>query len=111
MSEAFVILFSALFASVFVWFFLVSRLYRLLKTNHPGKYREMGEPTLFWNNAPKHSVELLKFLVTREYSRMGDSEVTRLGNIMLVFFILFMLGFLILSFGIPFGYANVRTSI
>lgn len=111
MPEAITLLFGALFVSVFVWFFLVSRLFNLLKANHPDKYREMGEPTLIRNNAPKHSILLLKFLLTREYAQISDSQLTRLGNLMLVFFVLYALAFLVLFLGVALGYADGRASI
>ena len=106
MSTTFIGLFAVLFLSVFVWFFLVVRLFKLLKSEHPEKYREMGEPTLFWNNSPKTSWELMKFLLKRDYIDMNDPKLSTLGNAMLVFFVLYTLGFLYLFFSVPFGYAR-----
>jgi len=106
MSATFPILFGILFMSVFVWFFLVTRLFKLLKSEHPGKYREMGEPTLFWSNSPKASWELSKFLLKRDYAELNDPKLLSLGNTMLAFFVLYMAGFLYLFFSVPFGYAH-----
>ena len=104
MSELYTALFGVLFTSVFVWLFLVFRLFKLLETEHPEKYKAMGKPSLFWNNSPKTSWELMKFLFKREYASLGSSKVSFLGNIMLIFMALYFVGFFFLFFGVPFGY-------
>ena len=101
LSDPFLLLFGVLFVSVFVWFFLVSRLYRLLRINHPARYEAMGKPTLFLNNPPKASWVLIRFLVSREYAQLDDVRLTRLANGMLVFLALYLLGFFVLVLGAP----------
>lgn len=86
--------------------FLVARLFRLWKSEHPEKYRAMGEPTLFWNNSPKTSWELVKFLLKRDCAELDDPKLSSLGNAMLVFFVLYTMGFFYLFFSVPFGYAH-----
>ena len=101
-SNAFVILFAILFLSVFFWFFLLIRLFDLLKSHHLEKYVEMGEPTLFWNSSPKTVWNTMKFLFRREYMRMDDPRLVTLGNTMLVFLIVFMPLCFLLMFATPF---------
>jgi hypothetical protein len=105
MNELYSTLFGVLFVSVFVWFFLVFRLFKLLETEHPEKYEAMGKPTLFWNHSPKTSWELMKFLFKREYASLGSSKLSFLGNVMLIFIALYFVGFFFLSFGVSVGNA------
>ena len=92
-------LFFILFASVFVWFGLVSRLYKILATDHPQKYEEMGKPTLFWNNSPRSGWLLVKFIMKREYLGLRNQKLAKLGNFMFGFFVVYgiLFGILIVS--------------
>ena len=87
--HVFLLVFIVLFLSVFVWFFLVSRLYKLLSANHPEIYRKLGEPTLFWNNSPKTAFSLLKFVFTKQYLGNNDINLEKLGGKMYAFFIMY----------------------
>lgn len=92
----FIPLFFILFASVFVWFGMVSRLYKTLESEHPDIYEDMGKPTLFWNNSPRSAVVLVKFIMRKKYIHLGNMNLTRLGNFMYWFFIAYLLLFSVL---------------
>jgi len=92
----FIPLFFILFASVFVWFGMVSRFYKTLESEHPDKYEEMGKPTLFWNNSPRSAFVLVRFILTKEFIRLGNMKLTRLGNYMYWFFIAYLVLFSVL---------------
>jgi len=89
-------LFFILFASVFVWFGMVSRLYKTLESEHPDKYEEMGKPTLFWNNSPRSAIILVRFILKREFISLGNMKLTKLGNYMYWFFIVYVVLFSVL---------------
>jgi hypothetical protein len=79
------VLFGVLFVSVLVWFWLVSAFYRRLASNHPNKYREMGEPGLISNNrGPRQSLRLMKFVFSREDRLLNDPQVSQLTAFMFV---------------------------
>ena len=92
----FIPLFGVLFLSVFVWFFLVFKLYKLLASNHPEYYEGMGKPTLFWNNSPKSSLVLMKFILKKEYLQLHDKILEKHGNLMFAFFLVYLVLFTVL---------------
>lgn len=96
----FIPIFAVLFLSVFVWFFLVSRLYKILSTDHPDIYKDLGEPTLFWNNSPRTAFLLMKFIFKKQYLGKNNSKLENHGNIMFAFFIMYttLFVFLFISF-------------
>ncbi len=105
MKEVFPIMFVILFCSVFVWFFLCYRLFKILETRHPEKYDSMGKPSLIMNNSLSTNITFMKFLIKREWQGLNDSGLALLSKSMLVFFVIYMLGFLSMFFAIPLGYA------
>jgi len=105
MNELFPIIFAVLFCSVFVWFYLCHRLFKILKTRHPEKYASMGSPTLIMNNSLANNIAFMKFLFKREWRSLNDDGLTSLGQGMLVFFCIYLVGFLFLFLGVPLGYA------
>ncbi len=92
----FFLVFTVLFLSVFAWFFLVSRLYKILASNHPIIYKDLGEPTLFWNNSPKTASLLMMFIFKKQYLGNNDSKLEKLGSKMFAFFIMYTLLFVFL---------------
>src|SRR5882724_11677010 len=90
---------SVLFASVIVWFFLVSGLFRRLRSQHPDKFREMGEPSLFMNNSPRTTIALMKFMFGRQDRELDDPGLSKLTVGMLWFFFCYFVVFISL-FGI-----------
>ncbi|WP_432454693.1 hypothetical protein ACRRS0_04260 [Agarivorans sp. QJM3NY_29] len=105
MKEVFPIMFGVLFCSVFVWFFLCYRLFKILETRHPEKYESMGKPSLIMNNSLSSNITFMKFIFKREWRELNDSGLATLGKFMLVFFAIYIVGFLTLLFSVPLGYA------
>ena len=106
MKEVFLIIFGILFCSVLVWFFLCHRLFKILETMHPEKYESMGKPSLIMNNTVSSNITFMKFLFKREWSELEDSGVATLGKSMLVFLVIYMIGFLTLFLSIALGYVK-----
>lgn len=105
MKEVFPIMFGVLFCSVFVWFFLCFRLFKILETRHPEKYESMGKPSLIMNNSLSSNITFMKFLFKLEWRELEDSGLAALGKSMLIFFALYLIGFLTLFISVPLGYA------
>lgn len=104
--------FGILFISVFIWFALSYRMFKLLKARHPEKYSAMGKPSLITNNSISNSFAYNKFLFKREYLELNDPELAKLGKFMRVFSILYMVflslyfvGFMIAFSSVSFGHA------
>ena len=74
---------------VLVWFVLVKILFVRLERKHPDKYKDMGEPSLIWNNSMKTNWAFMKFLFRREHKTFDDPSISRLSDFMLVFFALY----------------------
>lgn len=105
MKEVFPIMFGVLFCSVFLWFFLCYRLFKILETRHPEKYESMDRPSLIMNNSLSSNITFMKFLFKREWRELNDSRLAMLGKSMLVFFAIYTVGFFALFFSVPLGYA------
>lgn len=105
MKDVFPVLFGVLFCSVFVWFFLCYRLFKILETRHPETYIAMGKPSLIMNNSISNNISFMKFLFKRGWRDLNDDGLARLGNTMLVFFAFYTAGFCFMFFGLPLGYA------
>lgn len=106
MKEVFPIMFWVLFCSVFVWFFLCYRLFKILETRHPERYESMGKPSLIMNNSLSSNITFMKFLFKREWRELNDAALTTLGRFMLVFFTIYTVGFFALFISVPLGYAS-----
>jgi hypothetical protein len=87
------ILFGVLMAMVLIWFAMIFSLFRMLKNSHPEKYKEMGEPSLFWNNSMKTAWATIKFLFRREHKVLNNSTLSFLSDSMIVFFALYFVLF------------------
>jgi hypothetical protein len=108
MEESFNIVFVILMVMVFVWFGMIIYFDRRLKTKHPVKFKEMGEPHLFWNNSMKTTWTTMKFLFLREHKTLNDKTLSFLSDFMLVF----LLFYTVVFFGVFLGYiSNVPTKI
>lgn len=95
------VIFIVLMVMVFIWFGMIIVLFRKLKNVHPTKYKEMGEPSLFWNNSMKSNWALTKFLFKREHKMLHDGSLSLLSDSMLIFIVIYMF----LFFGWFFGFA------
>jgi len=107
MKEFFPVMFGVLFFSVFVWFFLCYRLFKILETRHPEKYESMGKPSLIMNNSLSSNITFMKFLFKREWRELGDSVLAKLGKAMLVFFVIYLVGFLTMFISVPLSILNI----
>lgn len=105
MKEVFPIMFGVLFCAVFVWLFLCHRLFKMLETKHPDKYASMGKPSLIMNNPLSSNMTFMKFLFKREWRDLDDTSVAALGRSMLVFFVIYTIGFVTMFVSVPLGYA------
>jgi len=51
-------IFYILFVTVFIinafYFLFLRKLFNLLKNIYPEKFKELGEPSLWWNNSPRN---------------------------------------------------------
>jgi hypothetical protein len=83
-----------LFAMVLAWFYLVTTLFRRLRTDHHSKFVEMGEPNLFVNNNRRATFLLFRFLFRREDRALSDAALTKLTKTMVVFSLIYVLLFL-----------------
>jgi high-affinity Fe2+/Pb2+ permease len=93
------IIFAVLTVMVLIWFAMIIALFKRLKLNHPAKYSEMGEPSLFWNNSMRTVWATLKYLFKREHKELNDNSLSLLSDSMLVFLVIYV----ILLFGLIFG--------
>jgi len=104
--EVFPFLFGVLFCSIFVWFFLCYKLFKILEIRHPEKYENMGRPSLIMNNSLASNITFMKFLFKQEWRALNDTGLAALCTTMLIFFGFYLVGFLALFLAIPLGYAS-----
>src|SRR5205823_3286120 len=72
------VLFFVLLACVVVWFILITRLFRLLRTRHPAVYDSLGRPTLILNNSIRNGWLFTRFLLGGHFRDIDDTETVRL---------------------------------
>jgi len=70
-----------LFCSGFV---VYGRFLARLEREHPGEFRLLGSPTLVMAEGDKREIGMVAYLLGRQYTRLQDSSLTRMGNISLV---------------------------
>ncbi len=87
------IAFLALLGMAIVWLVLCQWVFGRLKLRHLAKYELMGSPHLFWNNTPRTSWELLRFVLGGGWVGLDDPELTRVGRIMRVLLVVYLVGF------------------
>jgi len=92
------VLFAVLFGMVVVWFVLIKLLCIRLETAHPQKYEAMGRPSPFLRNNIATGWATMKFLFAREHRTLNDPYLSKLSDAMLVFFAIYLVLFLWLSF-------------
>ena len=96
MREAYPYLFGTLFCAVIVWFYLCNRMFKTLETRHPEAYEAMGKPSLIMNNSISSNIAFIKFLFGRNWKVLKDEGLSKLGNTMLIFFMVYVVGFIFL---------------
>lgn len=60
-----------------LYFLFLIRIFNLLKKNYPDKYKELGEPSLWWNNSPRNGVRVLRFLFSKDPIFSTDEELLK----------------------------------
>jgi hypothetical protein len=73
-----------LFPMVLVWFGMVAWLFRRLRIYHPTIYKSLGSPTLFRNNAPRHSLALMRFLLSLQWLQYADPLLSIVCGLMIL---------------------------
>src|SRR4051812_11754041 len=86
-----------------LWFVLVARLHRLLRTRHPNVYDSLGRPTLILNNSLQNSGLFLRFLFGGHFESIDDGETVRLCRFMRVFAFCYLVLFVAAA---VFGFAS-----
>lgn len=94
------IAFAVLFCSVLVWLFLCYRIFKILETRHPETYKSIGEPSLIWNNSLKSNFLFFRFFFRRGWKDLEDDGLSRLGDAMVVFLVLYLVLYALLAGGI-----------
>ncbi len=80
------VLFGIMIVSGIVWFVLMARLHRVLRTRHSEEYEKLGRPTLFLNNTIQNGLATIRFLLGGRFRQLRDPALLRLGAIMQVMF-------------------------
>lgn len=99
MEEVFPIIFGSMMFMVLIWFVLLKIIFTKLEREHPEKYKQMGEPSLFFNNSLKTGLVTLKFIGKREHNNLNDPALSKLSDFALVFFVIYA----VIFFGMFFG--------
>src|SRR5947208_15116703 len=101
------VLFFVLLACVVVWFILITRLHRLLRTRHPHVYDSLGRPTLILNNSIRNGWLFTRFLLGGHFEEIEDGETLRRCQFMRVFAFCYLAFFIpIVVFGFVFTPAH-----
>lgn len=90
------VLFAFLGCMVFVWFVLCKVLFNRLERNHSQKYDAMGRPSLVLRNNIANNWSFFKFLARREYATLNDTFVTKLCEVMRIYFVAYAVLFVVL---------------
>jgi hypothetical protein len=96
------LLFMVLMICVVVWFVLVARLHRLLRTRHPNVYDSLGRPTLILNNTIRNGWLFTRFLLGGHFQDINDRETLWLCQFMRVFafcYLVFFVSIFVLGIG------------
>ncbi len=93
-------MFLVMMTMVLIWFILMNRLFKILRTRHPNTYDSIGRPTLFLNNNIQNGLLTLRFLLGRRYRQIQDPELHSVGNFLNVFFWFYLIVFASVIFGI-----------
>ncbi len=95
-----------LLSAVAIGFFLIHRVYKILKNRHPEKYEAMGSPGLIMNNSISNNISFMKFIFKLEWKDLGDPSLSNLSGFLLVYFVVYSVGLLCLFFAVPLGLAT-----
>lgn len=92
------ILFITIFVNNVVYLASIKLVLNFLQSHYPDKWKELGEPSLWWNNSPRNSFRLIGFLF-KNPDNIQDSKFTLLRKLTLSLFIFSMVGFVALVIG------------
>ncbi|TYC53229.1 hypothetical protein FMN52_19115 [Marinobacter sp. BW6] len=95
-----VVLIAAMVVMVPVWFVAVSRYFSFLSANHPGLYRQMGEPSLFANNTPSNNTSFLRYVCGSDYIASGDDQLVSKSRFLKRFFYSYLVIFVAVIIGV-----------
>ena len=76
-----------MFASVAMWFFLISLLWKRLIAHHPGKYEELNRPTF---SSALGLFSTLRFVLRREHRLVGDRKLSLTSDAALAVLIVYI---------------------
>ena len=88
------VLFPLLFAMAVGGLMLSKLLLNRLERVHPDKYEAMGRPSLFLRNNITNAWATQKFIFGREHKNLNDSYLSKLSDVILVFFVIYLLLFI-----------------
>ena len=86
--QIFYILFITAFIINVLYFFSLRRLFHLLKNKYPEKFKELGEPSLWWNNSPRNGIRIVRFLSSNDPLFSTEAELSRTRTFAIVFLFL-----------------------
>jgi hypothetical protein len=76
------VLFACLFALVALWYILELWVLNRLQSRHASTYKQIGSPSLFWNNSTSNKVSFMAFVFSSRSRDLGDSALTRIALFM-----------------------------
>jgi len=80
---------------------LVHDFLRNLKHNHPTRWHELGEPSLFLNNSLRNNFLVLQFLFRKEYLHLKDHIVEEKAERVLKAYIVALVLFVVTFVALP----------
>jgi hypothetical protein len=94
MIEILPILVWTLILASFGWFFLVSKVFSILKKRHQMAYESLGKPSPLFQNGLRKNIGAIRFLRKGHYLSLNDGELTRLCNFMRSFYYCYIVFFM-----------------
>jgi len=76
--QMFPVFLGLLLTAVIIWFYLSSRLYKILKQSFPKLYDALGNPRHFKTERGATNIRVVRFLLRRDYETANDPELIRL---------------------------------
>lgn len=89
-----VYLFTTILIMAIIGFITVDYLFKLIKKNYPAKYKELGEPSLFYNNSIKNNLLFFKFIFFGDYKNLDNRRINSISNFLRIFFVIYSLLFI-----------------
>jgi hypothetical protein len=85
------VLFAGVFVSVILWIVHVEMFFHKLKQVSPHIFQELGSPSVLGRRSS--GLPALRFIILREYRQLDDESFVRMGNRIVVHFIVTILIF------------------